>query len=762
VIKKTQCPLLILAIACLFMSCQQGKNTKIDPSEREKIIATAPVLSPEKSMSVMQIEDGFEAHLVAAEPLVRTPVALNFDDKGRMWVAEMEGYMPDAEGNGEEIPNGKIVILTDKDGDGKMDDRKIFLDSLVLPRALCLVDNGILVVEPPKLWFYGIKNDQPTKKVLVDSNYTEGGNAEAQANGLFRAMDNWIYSGGSAKRYRKKGDKWLVEATHLRGQWGISQDDHGRLYYNNNSQNLLGDYFMPGLGANNTDQQSIAGFNEKIVPDTKVYPSRPNTGVNRGYMKNVLDDSLRLTNFTAACGPVLYRGDLFNNDYYNNAFVAEPAANLIKRNILKESGYTTQGKQAYEGKEFIRSDDERFRPVSLYNGPDGALYIVDMYRGIIQHKLFLTDYLKKEINKRSLAQPVNCGRIYKILPTNKQAKPVQLSNDPSLLVQLLQHTNGWVRDKAQQMLIDGKFKHAEPALRKNLKQTNKTIPLIHSLWTMEGLGVLQPEDLLPLLNDPEWQIRMQALSVLPSLLTKGNYQQFVPVLEKMIANNDTLAAPYIAFDIHSIQPFNEERANQLLLTLANKYPNDPYVTGAIISNLKGKEAAFSKKVLAMKPDTNLLINKALIKTIIYAKNNEQNKDLNLLKKQYPRGVSLFKSTCQTCHGTDGNGIASLAPPLNTSDIVNGDPDKLIAIVLYGLSGPVVVNNKLYKDISGEMPGMINNEGLVDEDIAEVLSFIRKNWSNSSKEVKRSDVIKIRKKFEGRQTSFTLKELASWK
>src|SRR5690606_1598308 len=155
----------------------------------------------------------------------------------------MEGYMPDSDGDGEDVPNGKIVILEDKNKDGMMDDRKVFLDSLVLPRALCLIEDGILVAEPPYLWYFEIKNDKPGKKLLIDSNYTEGGNVEAQSNGLYRAVDNWIYSGGSNKRYRKIGDVWLTETTHLRGQWGISQDDYGRLYYNNNSQNLLGDHF---------------------------------------------------------------------------------------------------------------------------------------------------------------------------------------------------------------------------------------------------------------------------------------------------------------------------------------------------------------------------------------------------------------------------------------------------------------------------------------------------------------------------------------
>jgi hypothetical protein len=172
-----------------------------------------------------------------------------------------------------------------------------------------------LIAEPPNLWYYEIAGDKPVKKILVDDKYAEGGNVQHQANGLLRAMDNWIYNAKSAKRYRKNGNKWTVEQTHFRGQWGISQDNYGRLFYNTNSDNILGDYFAPGFGSKNKHQRAVKGFNEKIVADTRVYPARPTPGVNRGYMKGILDDSLRLVNFTAACGPVIYRGDLFDSGY---------------------------------------------------------------------------------------------------------------------------------------------------------------------------------------------------------------------------------------------------------------------------------------------------------------------------------------------------------------------------------------------------------------------------------------------------------------
>ncbi|HMI59649.1 MAG TPA: hypothetical protein VK518_02035, partial [Puia sp.] len=448
----------------------------------------SPPLTADSAILKMHVDSGFTIKLVAAEPLIAAPVALSFDEKGRIWVVEMMDYMPDTAGTGENAPTGKVVILSDKNGDGVMDDSKIFLDSLILPRAICLIDSGILVAEPPKLWYYKIINDQPVGKTLVDSDYAAGGNVEHQPNGLFRALDNWIYNAKSAKRYKKSGDRWLIERTHFRGQWGITQDNAGHLYYNTNSDNLLGDYFPPGFGATNEHQHKVAGFSEHIVTDNHVYPVRPNTGVNRGYQQGVLDDSGRLREFTAACGPVIYNGNEFPKAYEDNAFVAEPAANLIKRDLLTTTGYITTGKEAEEKKEFLASEDERFRPVNLYTGPDGALYIVDMYRGIIQHKTYLTPYLKNEIKDRALTRPLNCGRIYKVLPANSAPQNVSFPTNTDSLVQLLQHPNGVVRSKAQQLLVDSKNKQAIPALRQLLKNTQAPIPLTHALWTLEGLN----------------------------------------------------------------------------------------------------------------------------------------------------------------------------------------------------------------------------------------------------------------------------------
>jgi mono/diheme cytochrome c family protein/glucose/arabinose dehydrogenase len=743
----------LLGAVLLMTACKGKLHTHATDSLaiREKY-AVSPVLDAKTAIQHMVTEKGLEVQLVASEPLVTVPVAMTFDEKGRMWVVEMTGYMPDTVGTGEDIPNGKIVILEDTNKDGVADSRKVFLDSLVLPRAICLLENGVLIAEPPKLWFVEIDHDKPGKRTLVDDKYTEGGNVEHQPNGLLRAMDNWIYNAKSDKRYRKTGDKWLKEETHFRGQWGLSQDNYGRLFYNNNSENVLGDYFPPGLGAHNPQQRNVAGYDEKIVPDKRVFPIRATTGVNRGYMKGILDDSLRLNEMTAACSPLVYRGQLLGSAYDNNVFVAEPSGNLVKRNLIQDSGYIVKGEEAYHKKEFLASDDERFRPVSLYDAPDGALYVVDMYRGIIQHKTFLTPYLKSEIKNRNLTNPLNCGRIYRIVPANTKVKPVQLENDPQKLLGLLNNNNGWIRDKAQQMIIDHHYTILIPALRERLQKTDSINGQMHALWTLEGLGDLHLTDIQLLLQQKNPYIQVQALAALPAVITPANGVQIAEELSHLTQN--VFLAPYVALLLPVLPA---KQAGILQTELIKHYANDRYVADAIISNSAGKEADLLKDL----PDTTLLIAKR-VKLVL--KNIESHKNEKLtegLKKMYPRGAVIFKTVCQTCHGADGNGIQSLAPPLNQSGIVTGDKNRLISIVLYGLTGPVEVAGKQYKapEISGDMPGIGSNDEYSDKDIAEVLSFIRNCWNNKAPATTEKEIQDVRKQNKGRQKSFTIKELS---
>ena len=297
-------------------------------------------------------------------------------------------------------------------------------------------------------------------------------------------------------RYRRIGKiNGLKNALIFAGNGAFRRMSMARLYYNTNSENLIGDYFSPGLGAENPHQHRVKGYDENIVPDNRVYPAHPTPGVNRGYMEGVLDDSLRLVDFTAACGPVLFNSYAFGKDYYDNAFVAEPSANLIKRNLLSFEIDSTSGKEAYKNKEFLASTDERFRPVNLYVGPDGSMYIVDMYRGIIQHKTYLTPYLAGEAMKRGLEQPLNCGRIYKIVPDGQTlGAPVFKRNSDSLL-SYLNSSNEWLRQTAHDYIVDEELTSLVPSLQKMLESDSDLTGRINALWVLEGLHELHNNNL---------------------------------------------------------------------------------------------------------------------------------------------------------------------------------------------------------------------------------------------------------------------------
>jgi mono/diheme cytochrome c family protein len=231
-------------------------------------------------------------------------------------------------------------------------------------------------------------------------------------------------------------------------------------------------------------------------------------------------------------------------------------------------------------------------------------------------------------------------------------------------------------------------------------------------------------------------------------------------LQQMINGNDTLAAPYIGYLAHTVEPCNRNAAQQLLVDLSKRYGNNPYVADAIISNLENNEDAFYKKSIALNPDTSLVLNKRLRKVMDDIAKAKSGSNAKALAKAYPKGAALFQSVCQTCHGADGNGVSALAPPLNNSNWVQGDKNKLIPIVLYGLTGPIKVGGKLYTspEINGDMPGIGANKEFTDDDIAQVLSFIRQSWNNKAGEISTADISNTRNKYKDRQKTFTMDEL----
>ncbi len=696
---------------------------------------------PKISLENYKIEEGFELSVIASEPFFKAPVSMDFDNQGRMWVVEMIGYMPNLEGIGEDEANGRISILEDLDKDGVIDRSKTFLDKLVLPRGLAHVYGGLLYVDGPKLWFVEIKNDKPGKKTLVDPIYAEGGNVEHSSNGLMMNIDNWIYNSNYNFRYQLKNGKWLKEPTSYRGQWGITKDNFGRLYYNNNSTQLQGDYVLPNRAIRNKYFKPMIAEGQKLT-NNKVFPIHQ-TSVNRGYQKGILDEKGYLVNVTAACGPLVYRGASFPEKYNQNAFVCVPEANLIKRNILSFENTQTFANQAIAEKEFIASTDEGFRPVNLFNGPDGAIYIVDMHRGIIQHKAYISQYLTEQLAGKKLDTLQNAGRILKVVHKSSKLHAIpDLSKATSKeLLAFLSHPNGWLRDRSQHLLM---IKHDKTIIKDLIaltKSSNEFSRAIHALYVLDGLNALTLAVLTDIINQSKQpELIAHALGLLERFATPQNLTKMKAIGTQLLAQNNEKIDLYLAFSVNSWLKISEETFLPILSQIEKRYTEKKVFQEAITSSLEGKEEFYLK---TQSPNAILKTNLTL------ALNNHQKQELNpiFVKEKNvvdnrTKGLQLFRTVCSACHGADGKGIQDLAPPLKGSEYIDGSMKRLASIILHGLSGPITVNGKLYQ-LNNEMPGLATNKDISDQDIADIIRFTQNAFAKEGKNITVEEVKKLR-------------------
>src|SRR5258706_8019583 len=266
---------VFVAAAGLLAGAPGGELAKQQPNYHTKEIPPAPVLTAEEEQKTFKLPPGFRIELVAQEPMVEEPIALTFDPDGRIYVVELRAYMPDMQGTGELDPIGRIVRLEDTDGDGKLDKRTVFLDKLSIPRAVSLAGDGVLVAEPPMVWFCRDTNGDGVcdEKTAVFTDYGQHNpNPEHMANGLTWTLDNWYYNADWPARFRYSKGKFLRDGVAVRGQWGIAQDDVGRLFYNSNSSMLRCDLVPAQYLTRNPYFASPPGANV-ATPRTTVNPT---------------------------------------------------------------------------------------------------------------------------------------------------------------------------------------------------------------------------------------------------------------------------------------------------------------------------------------------------------------------------------------------------------------------------------------------------------------------------------------------------------
>ena len=480
------------------------------------VIPPAPVLTPAEALQTFELPEGFEIELVASEPLINDPIQVVFDDVGRMWVVEWTSYMPDIDATNELEPICEIAVLTDTDGDGVMDERTVFLDGLTLPRSVAPTRDGALVILPPDLYFCRDTDgdgraDERTLIETVDPGLAGHKNPEHAVNGLLRTLDNRFHCANGGYSYEWTGEIFERVRHTGGGQWGIATDDMGRIFYNSNSDALRYDQYSSVYAVRNPNLPGPPGMKSQVVRDQTVYSSRVNPGINRGYKDHMLTAEGKLARTTGTCGPYIQRGDGLGQDVKGDAFVCEPCGNLVLRyEITEDERGVLRGEPARKEASFLTSTDERFRPVNIAGGPDGCIYIVDLYRGVLQHRNYVTSFLRRQVKERELETPLGLGRIWRVKRTGRVGAggPELAGASWDELALLLGHPNGWWRDRAQRAFVEEgeDDSDAEDALHAYLAMDPTPLGWVHALWSLDGLKSSKESEILAALRHEDARV----------------------------------------------------------------------------------------------------------------------------------------------------------------------------------------------------------------------------------------------------------------
>ena len=492
-----------------------------------------------------------------------------------------------------------------------MDRRTVFADGLVLARSIKILDRGVLVAEPPNVWLMRDTDGDlrmDTKDLVTNQYGRREGDPQNNANGFHWALDNQMYTAGQSDvQLRLKNGVFEVRRTLQRGEWGLTEDDAGLIYRNTNESALHVDLVPTIYFARNPNLLRTRGSYERLRAEADsadgdalnvIWPVRPNPGTNRAYQAGIDRPDGSLERFTSVCAPLVYRGDRLPPDLYGNVFVAEPAANLVSRIVVSDDGATMRARKAYERGEFLASSDERFRPVFLTNAPDGTLYVVDMYRGIIEHRLSLTVYLRDYILGRKLDQSTGFGRIYRVVHETTRRETVSergWKSSNAQLVETLSHPNGWWRGTAQRLLVErGAIVGATvaPLLVKLAQGAELPRTRVRALWTLDGLDAIEASTVIRALDDPSRDVRASAIRIAERWLGEENHPVQAAVL-KRLDDGDWMVRYQLAASLGVMPAAVRDGA---AVTMLERHAGDPVAVDAVLSGLRGSEAVVLERL----------------------------------------------------------------------------------------------------------------------------------------------------------------------
>lgn len=560
-------------------------------------------LSPQEALRSWNLPAGYRIELVAAEPLVVDPVAFDWGADGRLWVVEMRDYPDGMDGHGE--PGGRVKVLTDTDGDGKYDKATVFLDKLSFPTGIKTWHKGVLLTVAPEL-LYAEDTDGDDVADVKRTLYAGFGeeNQQHRVNGLRWGLDNWLYigsgSGGGgevtaiesgqtvqmARRdLRIQPDQGRIDVQSGHTQFGRERDDWGNWFGGNNSNPIwhyvYEDHYLrrnPYISA----PQSWANIAE-VPGAAPVFPaSRTLERFNQPHSAN---------RFTSACSPVIYRDNLMP-ELVDNWLVCEPVHNLVHREVMERRGTTFHSARAPEEKssEFLASTDNWARPSMIRVGPDGALWLADMYRFVIEHPRWIPQEWLRKLEVRA---GDDMGRIYRIVPADRDARPMPRLDllDTAGLVKHLEHPSGWVRDMAQQMLLHQKDPAAIPLLKAMLFDCPVPQGRLHALCTLDGLSV--PQEAATAFVDPHDMVICNAVRIAEKVMNKDRQ-----VGDEIVRRLSESRSPAIRMQVaYSLGEWKRAEAGEALGRMLIANAGDRHITTAVLSSVVPHVETVMKTVL---------------------------------------------------------------------------------------------------------------------------------------------------------------------